>query len=103
MKNAIGILLVFFFIIGWSGCTERITKEEKIAVVVEEWRELSAFPPTGTILGHGFISRPEIGRAYYDFNESKSSLIIHKEGVLIKETTFSDTYIRENNNRVFIK
>ena len=103
MKNAIGILLVFFFIIGWSGCTERITKEEKIAVVVEEWRELSAFPPTGTILGHGFISRPEIGRAYYDFNEAEGNLIIHKEGALIKETTFSDTYIRENNNRVFIK
>ena len=102
MKNAIGLLLVFFFIIGWSGCTTEIVNEEEIIIVVEEWRELSAFPATGTILGYGYI-KPEIGRAYYDFNESKSSLIIHKEGVLIKETTFSDTYIRENNNRVFIK
>lgn len=103
MKNAIALLLLFFFIIGWSGCTTEIVQEEKIAIVVEDWKELSAFPPTGTILGHGYIAKPEIGRAYYDFNESKGSLIIHKEGVLIKEMTFSDTYIRENNNRVFIK
>jgi hypothetical protein len=78
-----------------ASCANTVAPERPV-LIIENADEMHA--PAATSLGHGTVTLPDVGAAYYDYGQGR--VLVHKNGQRLAGRTYSRTSM-EGSTRTF--